>query len=608
MTPSQIRVGNEEPTVSTLLQRAIALHQAGDLGTAQQIYAEILERQPNNVDALYLDGLIAHQRGQYPRAQQCLQAALRIHPMAPAIHTALGNTHRDQGHFEQAETCYQAALRLDTENANAHYNSGIAYHERGDLARAITAYRRAVAVNSLHPESWNNLGVALKASGDIDQAAACYAKTIALQPRHAMCLFNLGVLHADEKRFEEALAYYRRALEAQPAYAEAAFNAGVASRNLGQLDEAVQWFERALVLHPQHAGALHNLGATQHELGRLDAADACYRHALTTNPDNPQVHYNLALIALARGDYARGWEAFEWRWRGAESSRLHRRDFPQPQWRGEDIAGQTILLHAEQGLGDTLQFVRYAPLVAARGARVILECQPPLVRLLQSMPGIDVVVPAGETLPSFDWHCPLMSLPLAFGTRLNTVPAHIPYLEADERLAEIWQQRLGGERRRKVGLVWAGNPRRFSLLLNLIDQRRSLRLSQFAPLARCSGVSFFSLQLGEAASETVDPPASLALNDFTNEIKDFSDTAALIANLDLVISVDTSVVHLAGALGKPVWMLSRHDACWRWLLQRDDSPWYPTLRIFRQPGPGDWTSVIERVASELEELGINSPY
>ncbi len=605
MSHAKAASGQEAADVPALLRRAIGLHQAGDLAGAEALYARVLRLRPDNIDALYLDGLAAHQRGDYPRALLRLGRARQVSPAVPAIHTALGNAHREQGGFAQAETCYRASLKLDPGNADAHYNLGIARHEHGDLTGAIEAYRQAATADPAHADAWNNLGVALKESDCPDEAAECYLRAAAARPQYAMAHFNLGVLRDAQGRFEEAVACYRKALEADPACAAAAYNAGIACKNLCRLQEALAWFERTVALQPQHGGALQNLGATCYELGQIDEAEHRYRQALALQPDNAEVRYNLSLIALAQGDYARGWEEFEWRWQGAESSRRNRREFSCPQWRGEDIRGQTILLHAEQGLGDTLQFCRYAPLLAARGARVLLECQPSLVRLLASLPGVGRIVPAGQPLPPFDCHCPLMSLPLAFGTTLESIPSATPYLHADPAEAAGWRSRMagaGGESAvLKVGLAWAGNPRQFSIDLNRTDRRRSIPLDLFAPLAECRSAIFYSLQLGEAAAQAAQAPLNLI--DLTERIGDFADTAALVANLDLVISVDTSVAHLAGALGKPVWLLSRYDACWRWLREREDSPWYPTLRLFRQTIPGDWLEVIGRVRTALAGMG-----
>ena len=275
-------------------------------------------------------------------------------------------------------------------------------------------------------------------------------------------------------------------------------------------------------------------------------------------------------------------------------------NFAQPQWQGtEDLSAKTILLHAEQGLGDTLQFVRYAPLVAARGGRVIVACQAPLKRLLTRLEGVAQVISVGEPWPDFDLHCPLSSLPFAFDTNLATIPAKIPYLHADPADMIRWQARMGDTTALKVGLVWAGASREHNARLNSVDRIRSMKLAGFSPLAKVGGVRYFSLQKGKPASQGRGPPHPMALLDYTDELHDFADTAALVAQLDLVITVDTAVAHLAGGMGKPVWILSRFHGCWRWLLDRDDSPWYPTARLFRQPELGDWDSVMERVRDEL---------
>lgn len=615
MSPAQPTVIAKTPPAAPFdaaaaLQSALALHQQGELDQAQALYAQILAVQPEHLDALYLSGVLAGQCGHYAQGIQQLNAACAIDAKLPAIHTALGNLHRNQGQFASAFGCYQTALKLDVLNADTYYNLGVAYQEcpglEQGLENAVDVYQHAVAYQPNHLEAWNNLGVVLKTLGRLEEALVCYTKVLEHNPQHLLALFNLGVLASDAERFEEALDFYQYALAVQPDHVASHFNLGIAYRSLGRLTEALPCFERAITLQPNHIHALQNLGATHFELGQLAEAEGYYLRALKIKPDQPEVHYNLALSALAQGNYATGWPAFEWRWQGAETARQQQRPFAQPQWRGEDIRGKTILLHAEQGLGDTLQFIRYAPLVAQRGARVIVECQPALVRLLQaSMPTIAQVIAAGEPLPDFAYHCPLMSLPGAFGTLLDNVPAQVPYLNVDPMCVQPWQQRLASlphPHALKVGLVWAGNPREYSLRLRLIDQRRSLHLQQLSPLADCRDIAWISLQIGAAAQEARQPPTGMQLHDFTAHIHDFADTAALVDQLDLVISVDTSVAHLAGALNKPVWLLSRFDACWRWLRVRDDSPWYPSMRIFRQPSPGEWGPVLEQVATRLNSF------
>jgi hypothetical protein len=319
----------------------------------------------------------------------------------------------------------------------------------------------------------------------------------------------------------------------------------------------------------------------------------CYRRGLALDPASPGGRYNLALALLREGSFREGWLLHESRWDFREL-KLRRRYFPQPQWKGESLTGKTILLHAEQGLGDTLQFVRYLPLVAALGGRVVLEVQPRLFRLLQSMEGAERVLARGESLPGFDCHCPLMSLPLLFDTTPETIPAATPYLQPDaSAVAAAWQLHPRHGEQLRVGLCWAGNPQYKS------DEQRSTSLEHLLPLAHASGATFFSLQFGPAAAQIESVRPRFPLIDACSHHKDFAETAAFAATLDLVLSVDTSVAHLAGAMGLPVWVLLPHLADWRWMEGRDDSPWYPTARLFRQSSPGGWQSLAERVRDEL---------
>jgi hypothetical protein len=325
------------------------------------------------------------------------------------------------------------------------------------------------------------------------------------------------------------------------------------------------------------------------------------RNAVELKPDFADAQANQSMCFLLAGDYERGWRQYEWRWK-VEPLMSVKRDFAQPLWLGDaELNGRTLLVHAEQGLGDTLQFCRYVPLLAAAGAKVVLQVPRPLQSLLSTVAQSATVIALGEPLPEFDFHCPVMSLPLAFDTRLETIPTRIPYLYADESKARAWRDALGPRTRSRVGLVWAGNPRKDQLRGNHLDRMRSLRFEQLEPLLGISAVDFYSLQLGADAIAQLRAHALCArVIDRTEALKDFSDTAALMENLDLVISVDTSVVHLAGALGKPFWLLNRFNTCWRWLLDREDSPWYPTARIFRQPAFGDWDSVLAETASALD--------
>jgi len=377
---------------------------------------------------------------------------------------------------------------------------------------------------------------------------------------------------------------------AGPRLADTLYLRAVTAHEMGRHDLAAASLHEAIAINPAPAPYHAALGNALRELGRLDEAIASYRKAITLTPELIDAHYNLSTTLLLRGELQAGWTEFEWRWK-TEYLIMAQRSFTQPQWAGEPARGRTLLIHAEQGLGDSLQFCRYATLAARRGLRVILEVQAPLVRLLRNLPGVERVMARGEALPDFDLHCPMMSLPLACATTIETIPQSAAYLRADPAQVEAWRKRLDampplGPR---IGLVWAG-----SATLT-IDLRRSINPEKLAPLVRLPGLHFVSLQkIGPAA------PADFRLTDFMADMNDFADTAALIANLDLVISVDTAVAHLAAALGKPVWMLDRFDHCWRWLTGRRDSPWYPTLRLYRQPRRGDWDSVLAEVVRDLK--------
>ncbi len=393
---------------------------------------------------------------------------------------------------------------------------------------------------------------------------------------------------------DEAVARYRRALALRPDYPEAHNDLGSALAQQGRLDEAVAHYGRALALRPDYPEAHSNLGSALADQGRLDEAVAHFRRALALKPDYPEAHSNLAMVLLAQGDMDAGWAEYEWRWKMPHAVKAAR-SFAQPRWRGEAAEGRTLLIHAEQGLGDTVQFCRYAPLAANRGLRVILEVQEPLVRLLRGLPGVDRVVGQGEALPPFDLHCPMLSLPLALATATESIPSAASYLHADPAQVAAWRTRLAamGSGRLRIGLAWAGNPDLPA------DHRRSLAPDRLAPLFDLSGLHVFSLQKDGPAA-----PEAFPLTDLMGEVGDFADTAALVANLDLVISVDTAVAHMAAALGKPVWLLNRFDSCWRWQAGRRDSPWYPTLRLYRQPRPGDWAPVLAEVARDLRVLTV----
>lgn len=399
---------------------------------------------------------------------------------------------------------------------------------------------------------------------------------------------NLGISHAMRGEWEPAIAAFRRAAELQPNAAEIHLNLGAALQIAGQREEAAAAFQKALALRPDHADGWASIGNLYAELNRpLDAIDA-FKRAIALRPDFALAHLNLGVAQLQIGDFENGWREFEWRMRVKEVNLA--RDFPQPLWNGENLAGKTILLHGEGGFGDTLQFVRFIPQVTKFGGRILLECQPALVPLLRGYPGTSGVYGRGEALPAFDVQIPLLSLPMIFKTRMETIPSRVPYISAPPDRVENWKRKLQSDASFKVGLVWAGS-----------GPGLAGNLQMFAPLADIPGVRFFSLQKGPQSAQT--PPNGMVWSDYTNDLHDFADTAALVECLDLVISIDTSVAHLAGALGKPVWVLlvpALSD--FRWLLNRSDSPWYPTARLFRQIRSGHWDDLMQSVAESLGQV------
>jgi tetratricopeptide (TPR) repeat protein len=460
---------------------------------------------------------------------------------------------------------------------------------------ALASYDRILALRPGSAAALSNRGNVLQALRRYGEALASYERALALQPTYAVAYYNRGNTLQDLERYDEALASYEQALALQPDLAQAFSNRGNVLQKLKRFAEAVASYNRAIDLQPDYAEALSNRGAALQELKRYDEALASYSRAIAVSPDYADAHFNAAISSLLLGDFERGWEKAEWRWKTGQLANS-RRSFKQPLWLGQsEIADKVIFLYAEQGFGDTIQFCRYVPLVAERGARVVLEVQEPLRGLMSSLAGTTQVFSAGAALPDFDVQCPLLSLPLAFGTRLETIPSAAPYLHAPASAVIDWDARLGPKRGLRIGLVWSGRP------THINDRNRSIRLSALLPLLDIDA-TFVSLQ------KDVRPDERSMLNDrsdllhFGDALTDFSATAALIANLDLVISVDTSVAHLAGALAKPVWILLPFTPDWRWLLDRLDSPWYPTARLFRQDGTRTWDGVIARVHQALGDF------
>jgi tetratricopeptide (TPR) repeat protein len=523
--------------------------------------------------------------------------AIALKPDFAVAYSNRGSALQQMNRYEEALASYDKAIALNPSYAEAYSGRGNALQRMDRCEEALTSYDRAIALNPDYAEAHSNRGHALSAMSRDKEALFSYDRAIALKPDYAAAYSGRGYALQQMDRYQDAFASYDKAIALKPDYAEAYNNRGTALQRMSHYEKALSSYDKAIALKPDYAEAYSNRGHALEQMSHYEEALFSYDRAIALKPDCADACANRGVTLLVLGRLEQGWQYYEWR--KMVRRPVGNRGYPQPLWLGqENIAGKILFLHWEQGLGDTIQFVRYAKLVRAMGARVIVSVQDPLLRLLRHMdPFIEFI--GGDAVPdAFDYHCPLMTLPLALRTTLETIPAEPFYLQAEERLSAYWAARLSALNGLRVGLVWAGG-RRDDPDLAIVDSRRSISLATYSPLASIPNVSFVSLQKGAASAEARSPPEAMILHDWTDELLDFCDTSALIVGLDLVISVDTAVAHLAGALGKPVWVLNRSNTCWRWLLDRTDSPWYPSLRLFRQREMGNWSSVVEEVRREL---------
>jgi tetratricopeptide (TPR) repeat protein len=597
MPPSR-RGGSQGGAASLTVPQAVARAQQacarGDWAEAEGLCRRILHAQPAQFDALYMLGIAAGRAGRSAEAAELLAQAAGINEQHADTHYNRGVALASLGRHAEALSSYARAAALNPSGADIHFNAGASFAALGQHDDAAVCYMRAIALDP-GSAAHHNLGISLAQLGRLDEALEAYDRAIALKSDNPGAYNSRGATLAAMGRMNEAVGSYERAIALRPDYAVAYNNRGIALWELERAAEALASCDQAIALNPAYADAHYNRGNALRELQRYREAAQSYEHAIAIEPAHAAAHWNLADACLLLGDFERGWPEYEWRHRLAHRPGPQR-ELAGPPWQGEQAIGErTILLHAELGLGDTLQFCRYAAKVARLGARVVLEVQPSLVSLLSQLEGVAQVVASGDTLPPFDFHCPLMSLPLAFKSNIETIPASVPYLRADPARVAAWRARLGAQRRPRVGLAWSGSQ-------GLRNDKRSMTLAQMLPLAR-NGAEYVSLQKEVSEADA----AWLAWRDdirhFGAQLRDFADTAALIELVDVVVTVDTAVAHLAGAMGKEVLVLLPcvpHD--WRWLLERDDSPWYPTAQLFRQPTPRDWDSVILRVDAQLRRL------
>lgn len=616
-----------------ILSKAVARHRAGD-PSADALYRHVLAAEPAHSDALHLHGLVALQAGATDNALGWIRRALTVNATHAIYRNSLGEALRALDRPDEARCEYRRALALNPGYPEAFANllkqpsPGIdpaALLERfcrlrvagapdlvsvadarllkNHLDGARLAYRTAIAVDPTLVQAYVNIGAVASRAKNQPDAATAYRRALRLAGDHAGAWNNLASAVWEMNDGLAATGFCRRSIALKPDHPDPYANLGYVLRSQAQngpeFNSAEEHCRRALRLQPSHVSAQNNLGIIHLDLGDLPQAEVMFRSTLAAEPKHPDARFNLSLALLKAGKLEEAWEHYEARW---ETGQLPALGLGGRPWQGEPLHGSTILLHAEQGHGDTLHFVRYAPMVAERGGRVVLAVQPALKRLVAGMPGVAAVYGLSEAFPAPDFHCALMSLPRVFGTVLETIPNRVPYLFPPlECIARWLGQPLPGEGLR-VGLVWSGDPRPGLLRANLTDRRRSMALRDLAPLGRIPNLRLVNLQMGSAAAQLDDPAVGLDLWNPMTAVTDFADTAALILRLDLVITVDTSVAHLVGALGKPVWVLSRYDGCWRWLQDRTDTPWYPTMRLFRQRESGNWADVVEQVAKELSAL------
>jgi protein O-GlcNAc transferase len=631
---------NNSARIPSLLAHALGLHQQGQFAQAGALYEEILALQPDHFDALHLLGMLKFQAQDFTRAVELISRAIAVNPQNPNAYYNRAVTNQALGQMDAALKDYDKAIALKPDYASAYYNRGVVLQKQEQYPAALESYERAIALNADHADACNNRGACLQHLKRYREAIENFTRALVLKPAPDT-YYNRGMVLDILKQPQAALEDFDRAIALAPNYAEAYYQRGNAQRSLLQFQAAFESFTRALAIKPDYADACYNRAVALQDLKMHDEAMAAYNkaaelygNAITQNPgdavnfynrgnalkdamrlsealesykeailkqsDYADAHWAYGMGCLLAGDLSTGWKEYEWRWRREEKQALLR-NFKEPLWTGaESLQGRTILLYSEQGLGDTLQFCRYAEQVASLGATVILEARKPLIPLLRSLKGVSRLITEGEALPPFDFQCPLMSLPMAFNTTLNDIPATIPYLSVEAKRTAEWRAQLGSPSKLRVGLAWSGSRTHKN------DLNRSIPLALLID-GLPSGAQYISLQkdLREGDEEILRAPAGDARPEilhFGEQLTDFSDTAALCELCDLVISVDTSIAHLAGAMGKQLWLLLPYHPEWRWLLERKDSPWYPGAKLYRQQKIGDWAGMMQRIRTDLSSF------
>ena len=596
-TGSQASGGASDP-VNQAIRAAMGLHQSGRLIEAKSIYEEVLRAEPRNAHALHWLGIIAHQAGQHEQAISMIARALDIDSDNASYHCSMGMALKAAGHLEAAVASYGRATDIRPDFADAFYNCANALRLLGRLEAALASYDSAIRVMPDHAEAYSNRGLALHEMVRPGEAVSSYDRAIEIWPDYVDARYNRGIALMGLGQLPAALSSFDGAIKLQPKHADAYSNRGIVLAALGRMDEALASYDVAIGIRADHAHALYNRGNLLQKLGQIPAAIASYDRAIAADPANAShVRGVKGLALLLTGNFRDGWKNYEWRWHGPELANF-RRTFVEPQWTGhQELSGKTILLHSEQGLGDTIQFCRYIELVVALGASVILEVQRPLLGLFRNFGGVTALLAHGDPLPYFDYHCPLLSLPLAFHTDLASIPCRDRYLRADALRASSWKARLGGDGF-KVGICWQGR-------VSVVDIGRSFPLSYLKGISQSPKVQLFSLQKNYGQEQLSTLPAGMHVVDLGSECDGdgaFIDTAAVMENLDLIITSDTAIAHLAGALGCRVWVALKFVPDWRWMLQGERSPWYPSMTLYRQDRAGHWQGVFDKMERDIRSF------
>ncbi len=575
----------------------------GELFVAQNRYQDAIScyekavaLKPDYVEAYYDMGNSLYHLKDLGAAVYNYQKALQLKPQLVEAYFNIANIYMDQRNYEKAISLFRQALMIKPQYVEACFNMAIAYAELGRPQDAMASYQQAIGIKPNMGTAHFNLGILYQEQKQFDLAIESYQNALKCRPDFTEAYNNLGLVYHEQGRMQEAMKWYRKALEKNHGHAAAHYNLGKAFHDLAQHDDAIGLYQKAINLKPDYYRAYNNMARAWQDLLQIDRAIDGYQKAIAIKPDYAEAHFNLSTALLLTGDFANGGREYEWRFKRHGWTNTYPHRFAQPRWQGECFDGKRLLIHSEQGFGDVLQFIRYLPMVKRFGSAgtIIFETRKSLISLIKNFPGIDEIIEMHHDkgpATAFDLYAPLLALPAIFQTRLETIPDTVPYIHADPRKIDEWKSRLP-HKGLKVGLVWAGTA---------VDPNRSCPLDKFAMLATMPDLHLVGLQKGPEAErlKLEGLPQNLQVENVGEELEDFADTAAVIHNLDLIISIDTSVAHLAGAMGKPTWLLLPFSPDWRWLLNREDSPWYPTMRLFRQPSPGNWKSVGQQIASEL---------